>query len=287
MKQHNTSRRSLIVALACVAVWLWPAATMHVQANRIFAGTDLLETLDGTGMIFASDPLPSDFFGPGSDPFEGQIALTGSPLAPPAGSVDTLVERQGEVAFGEPPTNPQTVPIEIVALSLVSVAPIRVTYFGGVTESFFDVSVEPSPPTAPPSGGQLSLNHNAAPPDGGDVNPGPDSFFDVFFDVTFVDTTDPGVVYQMTGSDRFEDHVELQVGVPWAHTVPAPYLHDASGGFFPGTLPGEPGLPPVPMIFASERFVWNLRLAETVPEPGTAALLGLWALAFLGRRRRA
>ncbi len=85
--------------------------------------------------------LPEDFFGPGSDPFDGIIAFKGNPsegsMFPNA---DVLITRTMDINIELGIT--ETVPIEIVQLSLKSTDPIKVTYDGGMTESFFDVFVE-------------------------------------------------------------------------------------------------------------------------------------------------
>lgn len=88
-------------------------------------------------------PILPGFFGPGSDPFAGDVSLRGHVSDPEAGCGDSICARKTGVYLN--PTG--TVATEIVALSLVSTSPIRVTY-GGVTESFFDVFVDlilPSP----------------------------------------------------------------------------------------------------------------------------------------------
>ncbi len=67
----------------------------------ILAGHDLFETDPGTTWLgFSYQPIPADFFEPGSDPFDGVIAFAGNPLGShPAcpnddlSLVDTIVER--------------------------------------------------------------------------------------------------------------------------------------------------------------------------------------------------
>ncbi len=81
-------------------------------------------------------PIPPDFFGPGSDPFLGTIEFGGVPagLTPPiTAPVDTIVRRHAPLNL-DGPGSIDTVPIEIVALSLQSVQPITVTYGGGSPE---------------------------------------------------------------------------------------------------------------------------------------------------------
>jgi hypothetical protein len=116
------------------------------EAGRVFSGVDLFMT-PGCGTSwedFSQTPLPADFFGPGSDPFEGTVVFGGQPLptSPPGilEPADTIVRRMTDAML---PTIPSTdvVPIEIVALSLVSVAPITVTYNGGHDPETWNVSV--------------------------------------------------------------------------------------------------------------------------------------------------
>jgi GEVED domain-containing protein len=84
--------------------------------------------------------LPAGFFGPGSDPFEGQICLEGNPFPSDLGDFDTIVQRTEDAEFFDPLPDNAIVPIEIVQLNLRSIAPIEVTYSG--IPSFFDVFVE-------------------------------------------------------------------------------------------------------------------------------------------------
>lgn len=125
------------------------------------------EPCDGGQGTFAdfgapdSTPIPADFFEPGSDPFDGVVCLRGSPLGPTAfgdfGFADTLIRRSGDPfdrcdippSF---PSDPVTVDIEIVALSLVSIEPITVTFNGGQNPELWDVEVSLSPTTTPPPG---------------------------------------------------------------------------------------------------------------------------------------
>ena len=80
-----------------------------------------------------SPPIPADFFGPGSDPFDGQVCLEGEPLgATPFGEfgeADTLIRRPWDPfdRCALPLGVPVPVMAEVVALSLKSTAPITVT----------------------------------------------------------------------------------------------------------------------------------------------------------------
>jgi hypothetical protein len=108
--------------------------------SEIWEGLDLWQTVPTTSYEFGTDlpAIPADFFGPGSDPFEGQVAFTGLPLGPDG--ADTVVARLEEAQIGEPGTS-DTVPIEIVALSLQSVEPIQVTFSQPPTPSLVDVQL--------------------------------------------------------------------------------------------------------------------------------------------------
>ncbi len=93
-------------------------------------------------------PIPSGFFGVGSDMYAGSIQLQGVPLNDPAyPGADTLIRRHGEpfdlCASGTYPMQGDPVPIEIVALSLANPtsAPITITYNGGNNPELWDVTV--------------------------------------------------------------------------------------------------------------------------------------------------
>ena len=85
-------------------------------------------------------PIPSGFFGPGSEPFTNLLArvpLRGAPVDPTLselGLVDTLIHRLAGVslAFG----GSAQVPVELVGLSLVSQQPISVRFKGGRSEQW-------------------------------------------------------------------------------------------------------------------------------------------------------
>jgi acetyltransferase-like isoleucine patch superfamily enzyme len=88
--------------------------------------------------------LPAGFFAPGSDPFQGVVQLAGEPLQTAGpfemGLTDTVVRRFDRIEFGRIPET-VVVPIEIVALNLVSIQPIVVTSNGGGSPTPWDVHV--------------------------------------------------------------------------------------------------------------------------------------------------
>jgi hypothetical protein len=136
----------------------------------VYPGIDLFTTPAGgsTYQDFSGLPVPADFFDPGSDLFTGTVILGGDPLSPssPLGPTDTIVRRPG-VAMLPNPGDQTTIPIEIIALSLVSVQPITVTYNGGFSPEQWDVRVCLSG-VAPQQQGQMTIRaHNCGCPDGG------------------------------------------------------------------------------------------------------------------------
>jgi len=111
-------------------------------AQIIEPGVDLWTTPSGTSfdMHFTVMPVPADFFDPGSEPFADAIPLKGSPLitSPPGalGSTDCIIRRPNPPVILPMPGSSGTVPIEIIALNLVSVNPITVKYITGPPEQW-------------------------------------------------------------------------------------------------------------------------------------------------------
>ncbi|MFH1747381.1 MAG: hypothetical protein ABIG44_10100 [Planctomycetota bacterium] len=148
----NTSKIPGVI-VACITLAAFSVMPGLAQLPDPFATCELPGG-GGTSAHFGGPempPLPADFFGPGSDPFDGQVALQGVPLGPtPWGTydvADTLVQRSADpFDRADPPGMvAHQVDIEIVALNLVSVAPITVTYNGGLDPELWDVAVELSP----------------------------------------------------------------------------------------------------------------------------------------------
>jgi hypothetical protein len=126
--------------------------------DRIQAGMDYWATPDaqiqfGDGDILA---IPADFFGPGSDPFDGLIVFRGEPIEPNESLADTIIERLEDAVLKDPP---DPIEIEMVELNLVSTSPIIVTYNNGAGgESLFDVFMTIDPNN--PSYGQMTIDGN-------------------------------------------------------------------------------------------------------------------------------
>ena len=150
--------------LACLCLAALPLAAL---AQDVLPGKDLFQSdPTNTGFCFCDHPIPADFFGPGSDPFDQPVNFTGSPLPPDPScpfddlsSIDTVLERLG-VAELPAIGSSDTVPIEIVALSLVSVAPIVVTYNGGQDPELWNIQMELTP--SQPTTGQMLIEKTHA-----------------------------------------------------------------------------------------------------------------------------
>lgn len=119
------SRSTLLVCL--LAVLAVPAS-----AQIIPAGTDFWRTATGSITDFSVNPLPADFFCPGSAPFAGLVQWVGEPLAtnPPgaAGNADTVIAR---LTAADLSNGMAMVPVKVKALSMRSQNPIFITCSNG------------------------------------------------------------------------------------------------------------------------------------------------------------
>jgi hypothetical protein len=133
MKKLKLHTRLCLTGLVFVLLAMAPA---RVCADNVYAGSDLFETAqDGTfDYHFFSDsggiPLPADFFGPGSDPFDAPLQFSGAPLdaTEDLQATSAIVERLETAVLPSIPSS-DTVSIIIRALHLVDT--IIVTYNGG------------------------------------------------------------------------------------------------------------------------------------------------------------
>lgn len=139
------------VGMALLLVCLLPAGVAF--GEDVLPGSDLFLSPappDGTPGPshddFADRPIPADFFGPGSDPFDGVIHLKGAPweIEGPDPTdpvlIDTIVVRK-ETAVLPVLGSSDMVATEIVALRLVSTAPVAITFDDGGDTSLYDVEV--------------------------------------------------------------------------------------------------------------------------------------------------
>lgn len=170
--------------ITLVVVLAFAAGSAPAVADDILAGIDLFTTppgdshTDAFNMIEGGVPIPKDFFGPGSDRWEGdanhlngRIDLEGEPFpfkpeGPCLEDADTIVRRLTDAIFPDPCVDnfPVTIDIEIVALNLVASQPITVTFNDGQNPQQWDVRICVDPNEQTP--GIMTLVHHCMYPGG-------------------------------------------------------------------------------------------------------------------------
>jgi hypothetical protein len=270
-------------------------------------GVDLFVTPAdiGTHVDFSEpdgcQPLSADFFGPGSDPFDGVVAMQGNPLetVPPdvLGNTDTIIKRTQPGFLGACPSSAM-VEIAIVALSLVSTEPITVTYNGGQDPELWDVQMCLSSSHEQPPG-WMNIFYEC-------LNSG--GYFEAFLPViprlvfTKIDEPsrqiiwDPGLeevpALIITGNWSFADHgfgiITSPGGVLIDHDCdPAtPEITvDAGSNFFPGVtgLPCYCDDPPSSYTMVSTTLYYSCVTQIVFPPIGAEAIptLSEWGLIVL------
>src|SRR3954471_22816007 len=153
-------RRTACLALATLTVFA-TAASADAQLAPQFS---LFQT-DPSQNVFrfaGSSAIPAGFFAPDSQIFEGAANFGGDPLVrfqgQDVGNADTVVERTGDAAPGPDGSPGQPAPVELLALSLVSVRPIEVQTGSG--PQLWDVRATLSPSRV--SGGTFTLTQTEA-----------------------------------------------------------------------------------------------------------------------------
>ena len=232
------------------------------RADDVLPGHDLWSTPANGGVedFGGSIPaIPADFFSPGSEPFTGIVFFTGQPLGSylgqPTGPADTIVRRNAIASFPTPA--PVDIPIEIVALSLVSVNPITVTYNPPQPLTFWDIRITLSEIADSP--GQMTITHDI--PEGGTYS----AQLNVCPLLTFTRVDNPLDVRTIDYCPEVNPAGQ-QIAIsdqPWSHTATLPLVSPLSGpNFFvlgrsrhsgphPDADPIEEGTPPhVPSLGA-------------------------------------
>jgi hypothetical protein len=233
--------------MLAAAALLASLASAPAQGSAIAPGVDLFATQPGQSyQSFSATPIPPDFFGPGSDPFDGIINFLGSPLGP-LGPTDTVVERLAGASLSDCLT-PVTVPIEIVALSLVSVNPITVTSNGGLNPQPWDVRVALS--SQPQQQGTMSVRRQHA--DGGTFT----ATLPVQAKFVFTQVADPGNV-RVLDTGGIMPPVSFSSTGHWTHTAPGFDVVTSPGGI-PIDHDLDPGTPNK-IIGASSNFIAGMR----------------------------
>ena len=208
-----------LLGISLIGTSLW--GTAWADTSSIPAGYDLFET-DPQSTHFDFQ-LPAGFFGPGCQEWVGTVKFAGVPLETfmghNVGDADTVVQRL-EAAN---PMPDDTIQIELVALSLVSMEPITVQCGGGDPDQW-DVNVGLSP--TQPSKGRMTIHHGT---DGGTF----DSQLPVVPLFTFTRISD-GTTLMLDGWDLPPQILQAE-GVPWrnACVLPALAVPGLNDGFCP------------------------------------------------------
>jgi hypothetical protein len=156
-------------------------------AKNIAKGTDYFSTQFGTKFDFGP-PI-------GTVEFEGG--------APCAGTADTMVQRQADAIITGAPGTAAPIPIQLVCLSLKSIAPVK------LKGTFFDVFVTLDPTHLAQDTGTMTISENAA-GTGGTFT----SSLTVFFEADFV------AVSGGAGFKVFAQKSITNTGSTWSSTPP-------------------------------------------------------------------
>jgi hypothetical protein len=233
---------ALAVALVLVLL-LWSDSA--ARSNRITAadtsipaGYDLFET-DPAQTVFRfmdKTQIPANFFAPGSKPFTGDVEFGGIPIGTfhtkYAGDADTVVQRKAAASVPGNGTPSSPVPIELVQLSLVSMAPIAVSVGSGT--QLWDVHAALS--SSRPSTGAMVIAKTAA--NGGLFQ----SQLQVYPKFTFTRLSDGAMkvldVGALPDGQRPDDPLQTNNGAVWRLGCIPPALDTGLGPkFCPGQSP--------------------------------------------------
>lgn len=256
--------------LVCLCGSIFLAAPATAQPFE-----DLLTIRPGgsSGLEFGTaglSPLPADFFGPGSDPFEGQVALHGQDLIDPSSADGTIL-----IALPNPPIWPHdpigtilSDEVVVVDMLLRSVLPLYITYFSGTgnSESWY---LEMTLSAVPAPVGSLTSNKTHV--NGGTYN----SILTVQPNFKFIRWPDGMELDYDTGLAG-DNSLALDVfNCPWVHEPdPMQGFAARSAGIFVSCvledIPGNPSTQcPIPTLASepSGALVLELIPADLLPEP--------------------
>ena len=217
-----------LASLLVASVFLASAAP--ARADNVLAGVDLYQVLPTSTQSFTGPyEIPADFFAPGSLPFTSAVFMESPPIGEipscsllPAVPV-TAIRRTADAVF----PGGETVPIELIQLSLVSVNPIMVIYDGGGIEQWkIDMTILPVP------SGDMTIQHPAAA--GGVFT----AQFLVRPRFTFTRTDGPAPI-RLFEPDVGAGEPWVIPSTPWVHAPPAGAIEvpGCTTNFFPGIVP--------------------------------------------------
>ena len=208
--QRRWTGRTQGLLLAALSLG-YPALVLAQPTTTISAGSDLWSTVHGGGQTFkefSTNPIPSDFFRPGSEPFLGRIDFEGVPLGDPTlgNDLDTVVERLEDAVLTGPGSE-TTITIQLVVLSLQSTEPITVLIDGVETRWNVTVMSYQGGTETPP--GTMTIRQTSE--TGGTF----DSILPVVPMFTFFNVDNPAEAKVLTAAElgsSFDFHAS---GVPW------------------------------------------------------------------------
>ena len=259
--------RSVTTLLFTLALIL-PASSFAVDVQP---GIDAVKHIPPTIWDFGSKPIDGDFFGPGSDPFDGgvpgdQTSLDPTPYCPGAtGDISMLIERL-DVALLPVVGSSDVVDVTVVAMDMESSSPITVTY-GGLNPEYWMVKITPSPLVS--SDGIMTIHLDT--PDGGVFDS--EILLQPYF--TFTRVSD-GEVRTLDGAVTYQDLISV-TAVPWVYSDPGLTCPPCASNF----IPGHNGTNKVPYAYngtMSQHTVLSSCSAAAIPtlsQWGVAAVLVL------------
>lgn len=253
MNTRSFARLTLSMLVVALAAGVSPSES---RADLIVArGWDLFQTEPGT--MFNGVPFTG--VGLGSFDFGAPVGVQNL-----GDLVDTIVQRKADATVGSP-----TIPIELVALQLVSTMPVD--FGAGLGLHFITLQ---SVRGGPASAGQMTINGLATE---GDPHGTFSSFFDVFFDLRIGALNGPII---FSGQDTINSS-----NVPWRHQPNLGDLLIPGVNFRLGDGSGNQDFFPIGVF--TEQGALARHIVQTAnPEPSSIVLAGIGATALCGFRLR-